>query len=128
MDSGWGDVAKSLQEILHRKIEQSLSKEEGRCLVLLHGARVIGVSVLNVSEEADNNLVSGPCILHEYRSRGLGSQLLRASLVALKDAGLRKAYGVTRARTTSARFVYSKFGGASSPFTPDFEILPRLAA
>jgi ribosomal protein S18 acetylase RimI-like enzyme len=49
-------------------------------------------------------------ILHEYRNRGLGSALLAATLNFLRAEGLAKVRGVTRANSTPARFIYTKFG------------------
>ena len=54
--------------------------------------------------------------------------LLLASLQALREAGCKRARGIVRDRTTMARFVYPKFGGVSAPWTPDAELLPRIAA
>lgn len=128
-DSGWGDVQKVLLERVRKHISQAFEKDEpGQCLALLHGSRIIGCSVISPDSAADNNLVTGPCILHEYRSRGLGSFLLSASLAALREAGLKTAYGVTRDKTIAARFIYPKFGGQASPWEQDTDVAPKLAA
>jgi len=129
MDSDWADIQKLLLSRMSERVEESFAKDShGTSLVLLHGSRVIGCSVIDPSENAESQLATGPCILHEYRNRGLGSLLLLASLAGLRDAGLRRAHAVTRQKTTAARFIYPKFGGVAGPWTPDFEISPRLAA
>lgn len=128
MDTGFGDLSKAIAEQLEEHVNQSFGKEKTNCLVLLHGSRIIGVSALNVTEDSENHLLTGPCVLHEYRSRGLGSQLLESSLYTLRDAGLKRAYGISRPKTTVARYIYPKFGGVSTPCTPGFEVLPKLAA
>ena len=74
---------------------------------------------MDTDAEASNHLLSGPMLLHEYRNRGLGSGMLVASLAFLKSKGLQKARGVTRANSTSARFIYTKFSSTQSPFTLD---------
>ncbi|MFY8201647.1 MAG: GNAT family N-acetyltransferase [Pirellula staleyi] len=84
---------------------------ECACMVVQHGSRIIGASALNVSHDAPNHLLTGPSILHEYRSRGIGSALLFSSLDFLKDAGLSLAAGCAREKSVAARFVYPKFGG-----------------
>lgn len=128
MDTGWGDVRTAISEKMSAHIASAFDKEPPACVVLQHGARIIGVSVLDRSENADNHLLTGPCILHEYRSRGLASLLLKASLDTLRTAGLKHAYGIARDKTAAARFVYPKFGSKSEPWTQAFEVTPKLAA
>lgn len=119
MDSIWGDVAKPLDERLSAAVEAQFSKPDPSCVVLVHGARVIGTSLLDVEKDATNHLLSGPCVLHEYRNRGLASCLLYASLEFLATNGVAVARGLTRANSITARFVYPKFGGASRAFQGD---------
>jgi GNAT superfamily N-acetyltransferase len=129
MDSGWGNLQSPFVENIRKQVAAAFEKDaKSRVLALLHGSRIIGTSVLGLEDGATNHLVTGPCILHEYRSRGLGSQLLCASLLALREAGLKKAFGVTRDKTTSARFIYPKFGGLPEPWNPEFEPAPKIAA
>jgi hypothetical protein len=129
MDSGWGNLQSPFVENLRKQIAAAFDKDaKCRRLALLHGTRIIGCSVLDMEEDAANHLITGPCILHEYRSRGLGSQVLLASLLTMREAGLRKALGITRDKTTSARFIYPKYGGVPEPWAPDFESEPKLAA
>jgi len=84
------------------------------CVVVQHGNRIIGASAVNPSEHAPIHLLTGPCILNEYRSRGIGSALLFASLDFLKDSGLTRVIGYARHQSVAARFVYPKFGGKQS--------------
>ncbi|MEI6338950.1 MAG: GNAT family N-acetyltransferase [Verrucomicrobiota bacterium] len=130
MDTGWGDIQKFLIERMTKSIGLAFEKDsKSRCLVLLHGTRIIGASVLCTDPDADNHLTTGPCILHEYGSRGLGSLLLSASLSALRADGLKRAYGITREKTASARFIYPKSGGgAAAPWTLDLEAPAKPAA
>ena len=87
------------------ELQARLSRQHNNANVLCLGARIIGVSVLDRAENAENHLLTGPCILHEYRSRGLASLLLRSSLDTLRTAGLKHAYGIARDKTAAARFV-----------------------
>jgi N-acetylglutamate synthase-like GNAT family acetyltransferase len=128
MESTSLDASKEFYAHLQERIRQVFSHEPVSGLLLLHGSRVIGASLLNPAHDAENNLLTGPCIVHEYRSRGLGSTLLKASLIALRDAGLKHAYGIVSDRTAAARFVYTKFGGASEPYEARGEDEPLLAA
>lgn len=129
-ESGWGDISKGCVQQVRKLADEAFEQEEPPCVVIQHGARIIGVSVLATDASAANHLVTGPCILHEYRSRGLGSQLLHASLEFLKDQGLPHASGLTRAQTVAARFVYPKFGSSSEPCEVGFgpENRDRVAA
>lgn len=119
MDSSWGDISRRLEEGIGYFVNRAFEKAEPSCIVALHGQRIIGASVLDTSAEAENHLLSGPMILHEYRNRGLGSGMLAASLAFLKGKGVLKARGVTRANSISARFIYTKFSSTQSPFTLD---------
>ncbi len=127
MDTGWGDARTLISDRISKNIHRAFDRETPACVVLQHGSRIIGVSALDPSE-SDNHLTTGPCILHEYRSRGLASLLLHASLVNLREAGLKRAYGIVREKTAAARFVYPKFGGTSFPWTADLGHSPKLAA
>lgn len=129
MDTGWGNPQKSILEKMRESAGQCFEKDgKNRCIVLQHGSRIIGSSVLHIEEEAESHLLTGPCILHEYRSRGLGTLLLHASLAALREAGLSRARGITPALSAAARYVYPKFGGTGEPWTPAAEPPAKLAA
>ena len=129
MDSGWGNFQDALLGHLSRQVQSAFAKPEGhRGLVLLHGSRIIGSSVIALDANASAHLMTGPCVLHEYRSRGLGTALLQASLAALASAGLKTARGIARDRTIAARYIYPKFGGIAEPWEPDFEAAPKIAA
>jgi ribosomal protein S18 acetylase RimI-like enzyme len=65
-------------------------------------------------------------ILHEYRNRGVGSALLAASLAFIRDRDVPVVRGVTRADSTTARFVYPKFSGVSA--AGEFDPLERAEA
>ncbi|MFZ4598570.1 MAG: GNAT family N-acetyltransferase [Terrimicrobiaceae bacterium] len=119
MDSSWSDVTKSLGEKLGAEVAEAFELPEPPCVVLVHGNRVIGASVMNADPESANHLLSGPCVLHEYRNRGLGTNLLRGSLEFLAKNGVARARGNTRSNSVSARFVYPKFKGKSSPLEGD---------
>ena len=82
-------------------LERAFEPEEsGICLALRHGLRMIGASILIPDPAAGNHLTPGPCVLMEYRNRGLGTALLEESLRQLRDAGLvpcRRAHEKQRA-------------------------------
>ena len=88
-------------------------------VVLTHGQRIIGASLLNPEIDAENHLLSGPCVLAEYRSRGLGTALLHHSLLLLKTHGLKRVHGVCKEMATTSKFVYPKFGSTVEEY--DFE-------
>jgi GNAT superfamily N-acetyltransferase len=128
MDTGWSDIHRMLGGIIARSVHASFEVEPPNCVVIQHGSRVIAASLLNPGEGAENHLSTGPCVLQEYRGRGLGTALFKASLVALREAGVKRAYGVTRDKSTAARFVYPKFGGLGGRWVPDFEVAQKIAA
>jgi N-acetylglutamate synthase-like GNAT family acetyltransferase len=123
LDMNWGDTLKNIKDWMDARLDETFEHKVPPCLVVTHGTRVIGASVLDPNKESELNLVSGPCILNEYRNRGIGTQLLYQSLVTLRDAGFEKAYAVTKANVPVAKFVYTKFNSTMEPW--EFE--PAMA-
>lgn len=115
LDPDWSDTLKSVQEWMDERINEEFSHRNVLCLVVMHGTRIIGASLLDPDREAESNLVTGPCILNEYRSRGIGTALLYLSLCALRDAGLSEARALTKGHVPAAKFVYPKFESVSEP-------------
>lgn len=116
IDSGWNDGTKSLVNRVIEKVSETFSENAPQTIVLLHGTRIIGTSVLDIDPDSENHFVTGPCILHEYRNRGLGSQLSLHSLALLKELGLPHARALANATSTLAKFVYPKLGPVSRPY------------
>ncbi|MEX1045176.1 MAG: GNAT family N-acetyltransferase [Chthoniobacterales bacterium] len=111
LDPEWSGCDKYVEQIVIPGIKKTLAAG-GECIFVLHGNRVIGASVYT-SEAGDEgvHLISGPCVLTEYRSRGLGGSLLGATLEALRARGLTEAIGRTRPNGPSAKYLGTKFGG-----------------
>ncbi len=123
MERAWTGTATEFARDLEKRCEQAFDHEPPACVVVQHGSRVIGASLLNLAIDAEFHLITGPCILHEYRSRGLGSALLNRSLVRLREEGLRRATAMARVNSTAARYIYPKFGGTAETIES-----PKIAA
>jgi predicted N-acetyltransferase YhbS len=123
LDMDWSDTLKNLREHFETQIEQVFEEKEVPCIVVSHGSRIIGASALSTNRDADNHLLSGPCILNEYRNRGLGTQVLRRSLQFLKDAGLGTAHGVTKHNVPAAKFIYPKFNSVNETYEFEPELV-----
>jgi N-acetylglutamate synthase-like GNAT family acetyltransferase len=121
LDTAWGDSLSQARGFIEAQLASSFAHRAVPCLVVTHGSRIIAASALNVSEDAPSHLISGPCVLSEYRSRGIGTTLLHESLEHLKNAGIRTAYGISKESVPASRFVYPKFGSINSDF--DYEAL-----
>jgi predicted N-acetyltransferase YhbS len=119
LDTAWGDSIRIVREFIEAQLAASFAHRAVPCLVLTHGTRIIAASALNVSEDAPSHLISGPCVLSEYRSRGIGTALLHESLEHLKAAGLATACGVSTENVPASRFIYPKFESTHVDF--DFE-------
>jgi hypothetical protein len=113
MDSAWNDYFSIAEAYIKAAITRIFNEEEPLCLVIPKGNRLIAASLLDVSQNSFNNLISGPSVLMEYRNRGLGTALLHASLKALRERGLPSAAGVTRNKTVASRHVYPKYNSVS---------------
>src|SRR5437660_6752899 len=57
-------------------IAAAFDSESVNWLALQHGARIVGGTLLMTDPGAPAQLLLGPCILMEYRNRGLGTLLL----------------------------------------------------
>ncbi len=121
LDTAWGDSFKQISGFIESQITKSFLHRAVPCLVITHGSRIIGASALNVADDATSHLISGPCILAEYRSRGLGTALLYESLAHLKTAGIEKAVGICKDNVPAGKFVYPKFGSTNQDV--DFSVL-----
>ncbi len=122
LDMDWSDTLKSLRDHFEAQIDKVFTGKEIPCVVVQHGSRIIAASSLDMERDAENHLLSGPCVLSEYRNRGLGTALLHRSLATLRDAGLEKARGVTKYNVPAAKFIYPKFNSTSE----QYDIEPQL--
>jgi len=116
LDTCWNDVVTRLLPQIRHDFEESFSHREIDCLVVTHGNRTIGASLIKPAPYVPNHLISGPCISDEYRNRGFGSLLLKESLLLVAKHAATNIFGVTRSTSPAARFVYPKFGGRSESY------------
>ena len=128
MESSLGDSVRMVEELLHRSVEDAFRPEQPNCFVVVHGVRIIALSVFSPNPEAENHLLSGPCVLHEYRSRGLASALTACTLHALREAGLKTAHGLAKNSSSLARYVYPKFPGTKEVYELGPRTEPKLTA
>jgi GNAT superfamily N-acetyltransferase len=118
LDPSWNCTLHDVSAMVTNSIARALALETTQRLVLRHGSRIIGGTLLVAEVNASEHLVPGPCVVMEYRNRGLGTLLLNAALRQLRDAGLPRACAITREGSPVARFFYPKFGGNPSPIAP----------
>jgi GNAT superfamily N-acetyltransferase len=119
LDYGWGDNFRAFRHMLESQLEAAFERPPVPVMTVRHGQRIIAASLLNMEADAETHLLSGPCVLAEYRNRGIGSALLQESLHSLTAAGLSRAHGICLDRSSVEKFVYRKFGSVSEPY--DFE-------
>lgn len=115
-DSSWGDAIHVVNGLIDGWLERAFEPGTGGiCLALRHGLRMIGASILIPDPGAEDQLSPGPCVLMEYRNRGLGTALLGESLRRLHEAGLSRAAALTKGNAPVAKFLYPKFNGLLTP-------------
>ncbi len=115
-DTAWGDAIHEVDAMVDGWLEQAFAPEKGGlCLALRHGLRMIGATMLVPEPASVNHLAPGPCVLMEYRNRGLGTALLGESLRRLHEAGLSRAAALTKHNAPVAKFLYPKFNGVLLP-------------
>lgn len=124
-DTTWGDAIHEVNAMLDGWLENAFEVEtdRGQCVTLRHGLRIIGATILLPNPLAENHLAPGPCVLMEYRNRGLGTALLGESLRQLREAGLTRASARAKDNSPVAKFLYPKFNGSPTP-----DDTPLLAA
>ena len=118
LDPNWNSALHEANAIVENAIARALSSATTICLALRHGSRIIAGTFLAVDPDASEQLIPGPCVLMEYRNRGLGTLLLAAAMQHLRDAGLRRGCAITRQGSPVARFLYPKFDGRPPPIVP----------
>jgi ribosomal protein S18 acetylase RimI-like enzyme len=118
LDMAWGDSFKAVRGFIETQLAQTFLSSSTPAVVITHGTRIIAASVINNEENAVTHLISGPCVLSEYRSRGLGTTLLHESLKQLKKCNLSLATGVSKDGVPVSKFIYSKFGSTTEEFEP----------
>lgn len=114
LDPDWNTTMQEVLETVEGWLRDALQESKGACLVLRHGTRIIGASVLSLNEDAPNHLSPGPCVLMEYRNRGFVTHLLARSLAALRDHGLSRAAAIAKENSPVTKFLYTKFNGTAS--------------
>lgn len=124
LDPAWNPTIGQVMQKIHSRLDTVFTSAQNSCLVLRHGARIIGATVLSLDFEAEDHLAPGPCILVEYRNRGFGTRLLENSLQFLREAGLIHATGIAPDYAPVTRFLYPKFNAVISRV----EIAPLVAA
>ena len=114
LDPEWNTTMQEVMQTVEGWLESTVPAEPNGCLVLRHGTRIIGGSVLSLAPDAANHLSPGPCVLMEYRNRGFGTHLLGRSLAMLRDHGLTRAIAVAKENSPVTKFLYTKFNGVVS--------------
>ncbi|MFZ5806557.1 MAG: GNAT family N-acetyltransferase [Verrucomicrobiota bacterium] len=110
-DQGWSRDIKSKLEQLRAAVFIRNEEDRLRFLLLMDGKRIVGASGVNPS--GDPQIVTGICVVEEYRCRGYGTALLYATLKHLANAGLMEASAMTQDGIASVRHLCPKFGGQS---------------
>lgn len=118
LDPAWNPAIGEVMQTIQLRLDAALPSETLSCLALRHGQRIIGAVLLHPDPAALEHFAIGPSILAEYRNRGFGTLLLRASLVWLREAGLSRATAMSPDYVPVTKFLYPKFGGVLAPVQP----------
>ena len=124
LDPEWNTTMQEVMQTIDVWLSATLEAAGDGCLVLRHGTRIIGGSILSLETNAPYHLSPGPCVLMEYRNRGFGTYLLERSLATLRENGFTRAVAIAKENSPVTKFLYTKFNGVSSPH----DASPLLAA
>ena len=111
LDPAWNPAIGEVMQTIQSRLDAALTSTTQTCLALRHGQRIIGASVLHPDAGVVEHFAVGPSILAEYRNRGFGTLLLRASMAWLRDAGLPRVSALSPDYAPVTKFLYPKFGG-----------------
>lgn len=125
-DLAWGIILKDRLRHLREAVDEGIEDKKVAFWLVEHGKKIIGTTGLLLDAGAPVQLISGICVMEEYRCRGLGTWLLHHSLKELAAAGLEKAAVVTRSNTHAARYLYRKLNSVSTPLD-DFPSIQQFA-
>ncbi len=118
LDPAWNPAIGEVMHTIQSRLDSALASATQTCLTLRHGQRIIGAAVLHPDPSAVEHFAIGPSVLAEYRNRGFGTLMLRASLAWLRQAGIAHASAMSPDYVPVAKFLYPKFGGALAPVEP----------
>lgn len=118
LDPTWNSSLEEVHAVVENSIARVLESTATSCMALRHGSRIIGGLFIALDQSQPEQLVPGPCVLVEYRNRGLGTLLLGNALRHLRDAGVKRASAIAKPGSPAARFLFPKFGGQPSPIAP----------
>src|SRR5437899_4874695 len=104
LDPGWNAALHMIDAQVKSSIAAAFDSESASWLALQHGARIVGGTLLMADPDAPAQFVPGPCILMEYRNRGLGTLLLCSALRHLRDAGMVRAWAKPRTHSPAPSF------------------------
>lgn len=105
-DISAGELLKTMTELC----DDCFKDKNPLCAVASHGSRIIGASVLSAEPDAESHLLSGPCVLHEYHRRGIGTALVAYSLNMLRERGLSRVVAIAAPHTAVAKYLYPASG------------------
>src|SRR2546423_6496278 len=98
LDPGWNAALHMIDAQIKSSIAAAFNSESASWLALQHGARIVGGTLLMNDPDASTQLVPGPCILVEYRNRGLGPFFLCSALRHSRDQVFTTAWAWPRVR------------------------------
>ena len=105
----WGLLSTERIKELKDVILKGMEGKDLEVLVIEDGRRIVGASVILPDAGSPRQLVSGVCMLEEYRCRGSATGLLWRSLKLLAEKELVTASVVTRSNLPACKFLYPKF-------------------
>ena len=125
LDPGWGvGLNVRLEEMQLLSTFSAHDKEKRvRHLHLMDGKRLVGVSLISKHPGFPRSLLSGICIIDEYRCRGAGGFLLYESLKKLEEEGLAEVTAMTKVGISADKFLYNKFDSKREEMVEDPEPL-----
>ena len=109
-DPVWNELLDGIRTRMAARIRETLGAAGSQYIVAELNNSIVAVSGVARSHWTDQNLLTGLCVAPEHQRKGLGTHLLAASLLSLRDMGLATAQVYTESGSLADRKLYPLFG------------------
>jgi N-acetylglutamate synthase-like GNAT family acetyltransferase len=103
-------MLQAVEDRMTRRIQDTLGAPDSHYLAAEFNGAIVAVSGIARTHWTDQNLLTGICVTPEHQRKGLGTYLLAASLLRLRDMGLGAGRVYTEAGSLADRKIYPLFG------------------
>jgi GNAT superfamily N-acetyltransferase len=109
-DPIWAPMMEGITRRMTERVEETFGRPDAAYMIAACSGIPIGLSGVATHHWTDQHLLTGICVVPEYRRRGVGRHLLAESLSWLRAQGLAQAQVYTVQGSLADQKVYRLFG------------------